>query len=176
MDEALTRSYVYRALPLGLVPRGLTPEVAAAYLGLELKEFLTAVEAGRVSPPTLPGGNFNQCRLDADLDRLSSIERPVPIAPLASVGPVTQTGGNAPIGPVIDVRAAADMVDAFVFVVEWGKTPRSLVRSTLEVETEVMDKCVGVILNKVVQEKMKLYEGSEYRNYYDSKYSKYYTS
>jgi len=81
-----------------------------------------------------------------------------------------------PIAPVIDVRAAADMVDAFVFVVEWGKTPRSLVRSTLEVETEIMDKCVGVILNKVDQEKMKLYEGSEYRNYYYSKYSKYYSS
>lgn len=81
-----------------------------------------------------------------------------------------------PIGPVIDVRAAADLVDAFVFVVEWGKTPRALVRSTLEVETEVMERCLGVVLNKVDQTKMKLYEGSEYRNYYYSKYSKYYTS
>lgn len=81
-----------------------------------------------------------------------------------------------PIGPVIDVRAAADLVDAFVFVVEWGKTPRSLVRSTLEVEGEVREKCLGVLLNKVDQSKMKLYEGSEYRNYYYSKYSKYYTS
>ena len=81
-----------------------------------------------------------------------------------------------PIGPVIDVRAAADLVDAFVFVVEWGKTPRALVRSTLEVESEVMERCLGVVLNKVDQTKMKLYEGSEYRNYYYSKYSKYYTS
>lgn len=81
-----------------------------------------------------------------------------------------------PIGPVIDVRACADMVDAFVFVVEWGKTPRSLVRSTLEVETEVHEKCLGIVLNKVDQEKMRLYEGSEYRNYYYSKYSKYYTN
>ena len=81
-----------------------------------------------------------------------------------------------PLGPVIDVRAAADLVDAFVFVVEWGKTPRTLVRSTLEIENEVMERCLGVILNKVDQAKMKLYEGSEYRNYYYSKYSKYYTS
>lgn len=81
-----------------------------------------------------------------------------------------------PLGPVIDVRAAADLVDAFVFVVEWGKTPRSLVRSTLEVEGEVSEKCLGVILNKVDQTQMRLYEGSEYRNYYYSKYSKYYTS
>jgi polysaccharide biosynthesis transport protein len=81
-----------------------------------------------------------------------------------------------PLGPVIDVRAAADLFDAFVFVVEWGKTERALVRSTLEMEPEVMDKCLGVILNKVDQVKMRLYEGSEYRNYYYSKYTKYYTS
>lgn len=81
-----------------------------------------------------------------------------------------------PIGPVIDVRAMADLVDAFVLVVEWGKTSRALVRSTLSVETEVAEKCLGVILNKVEQDKMKLYSGSEYRNYYYSKYSKYYMS
>ncbi|MCE1238279.1 MAG: polysaccharide biosynthesis tyrosine autokinase [Hyphomicrobiales bacterium] len=81
-----------------------------------------------------------------------------------------------PMGPVIDVRAMADLVDAFVLVVEWGKTSRSLVRSTLQVEAEVAEKCLGVILNKVEQDKMKLYSGSEYRNYYYSKYSKYYMS
>lgn len=81
-----------------------------------------------------------------------------------------------PIGPVIDVRAAADAIDAFVFVVEWGSTPRALVRSTLEVEAEVHGRCLGVILNKGDQSKIALYEGSEYRNYYYSKYSKYYIS
>ena len=81
-----------------------------------------------------------------------------------------------PIGPVIDVRAAADLIDAFVLVVEWGVTPRSLVRSTLELEAEVTEKCLGVVLNKVDQSKMKFYEGSEYRNYSYSKYSRYYTS
>lgn len=81
-----------------------------------------------------------------------------------------------PMGPVIDVRAMSDLVDAFVIVIEWGKTSRSLVRSTLTIEAEVAEKCLGVILNKVDQEKMKLYSGSEYRNYYYSKYSKYYMS
>lgn len=81
-----------------------------------------------------------------------------------------------PIGPVIDVRAAAEMIDAFVFVVEWGGTPRALVRSTLEVESEVRNRCLGIILNKGDQSKIALYEGSEYRNYYYSKYSKYYIS
>ena len=81
-----------------------------------------------------------------------------------------------PVGPVIDVRASADLIDSFLFVVEWGKTERSLVRATLDTEREVYDKCLGVILNKVDEAKFRLYEGTAYRNYYYSKYSKYYTS
>ncbi len=81
-----------------------------------------------------------------------------------------------PLGPVIDVRAAAELIDAFVFVVEWGSTPRALVRSTLEIENEIRSRCLGVVLNKGDQSKISLYEGSEYRNYYYSKYSKYYIS
>jgi succinoglycan biosynthesis transport protein ExoP len=81
-----------------------------------------------------------------------------------------------PLGPVIDVRAAADLIDAFVFVVEWGKTPRSLVRATIETEGEVMKKCLGIVLNKVDHAKMVLYENSSYRNYYYTKYAKYYAA
>lgn len=81
-----------------------------------------------------------------------------------------------PLGPVIDVRAAADLIDAFVFVVEWGKTPRSLVRATIETESEVMEKCLGIVLNKVDHAKMVLYENSSYRNYYYTKYAKYYAA
>lgn len=80
-----------------------------------------------------------------------------------------------PIGPVIDVRAAAELIDAFVFVVEWGETQRSLVRSTLASEEAVMRKCLGVVLNKVDNARMALYDRSTYRNYYYSSYSKYYT-
>ena len=36
-----------------------------------------------------------------------------------------------PLGPVVDVRAAASMFDAFVIVVEWGLTARSIVRTSL---------------------------------------------
>lgn len=79
-----------------------------------------------------------------------------------------------PIGPVIDVRAIADIIDAFVFVIEWGKTSRVLVRSTLETEPEVLEKCLGVVLNKVDVSKIGEFEGNEYRNYAYSKYSKYY--
>ena len=29
-----------------------------------------------------------------------------------------------PLGPIVDVRAAASLFDAFIFIVEWGRTPR----------------------------------------------------
>ena len=36
-----------------------------------------------------------------------------------------------PLGPVVDVRAAAQQFDAFLFVVEWGRTPRALAQDLL---------------------------------------------
>lgn len=74
MSETPQRLDIYSALPQGLVPRGLVPAVAAAYVGLTLTGFLQVVEEGQFSPPTLPNGNFDQRCLDRDLDRLSSIE------------------------------------------------------------------------------------------------------
>jgi succinoglycan biosynthesis transport protein ExoP len=80
-----------------------------------------------------------------------------------------------PLGPVIDVRACAELIDAFVFVVEWGKTERSIVRATLELEGEVTDRCLGIVLNRADQVKLSLYDDYAYRNYSYPKYSKYYT-
>lgn len=79
-----------------------------------------------------------------------------------------------PLGPVVDVRAAARHIDAFVFVTEWGRTARKLVRTTLATESEVREKTLGVILNKVQTDKMHLYGDYGSKNYYYSKYSTYY--
>jgi succinoglycan biosynthesis transport protein ExoP len=62
-----------------------------------------------------------------------------------------------PIGPVVDVKAAAGLFDGFVFVVEWGKTARSVVMNSLMEDEQLYDKCVGVILNKVIGEQLRLY-------------------
>ncbi len=51
----------------------------------------------------------------------------------------------------------AHRIDGFVFVVEWGRTARRMVRSTFQTEPQVAEKCLGVILNKADIEKMKLY-------------------
>jgi succinoglycan biosynthesis transport protein ExoP len=79
-----------------------------------------------------------------------------------------------PLGPVIDARAIAGKVDGFIYVVEWGKTGRRAVRQTLETEPLIYEKCLGVILNKVDQERMKLYRLYGSNEYYYSRYSQYY--
>lgn len=79
-----------------------------------------------------------------------------------------------PLGPVVDARAIASKVDGFIFVVEWGKTARKVVRQTLATEPLVAEKCLGVMLNKVDTEKMKLYREYGSSEYYYSRYSAYY--
>ena len=58
-----------------------------------------------------------------------------------------------PLGPVVDVRAAGSLFDAFLFVVEWGRTPRIMVQNILASDNALYEKCVGVIFNKVNMQK-----------------------
>ncbi|MFB9950265.1 polysaccharide biosynthesis tyrosine autokinase [Rhizobium puerariae] len=80
----------------------------------------------------------------------------------------------APLGPVVDARAIASHIDAFVFVTEWGRTARRVVRQILSTETNVRSKCLGVILNKVDMTRMKLYRAYGSSEYYYSRYTDYY--
>jgi polysaccharide biosynthesis transport protein len=79
-----------------------------------------------------------------------------------------------PIGPVVSARELASVIDAFIFVVAWGETSRGAVKAVLAQEHSIRNKLLGVILNKVDMNKLKIYEhfGSDgyyhrlYRNYY----------
>ena len=79
-----------------------------------------------------------------------------------------------PLAPVIDARAVSARVDSFIYVVEWGKTTRNIVRTTLHTDREISQKCAGVVLNKVDSEKMKLYRAFGSSEYYYSRYTSYY--
>lgn len=79
-----------------------------------------------------------------------------------------------PLGPVVDARAIADRIDGFIFVTEWGQTSRRLVMEVLDANPQVRDKCIGVILNKVDQDRLKLYHDHGSSDFYYSKYSQYY--
>jgi succinoglycan biosynthesis transport protein ExoP len=79
-----------------------------------------------------------------------------------------------PLGPVVDARAIADRIDGFIFVAEWGATARRVAIEVLNANPQVRDKCIGVILNKVDQDRLKLYHDYGSNDYYYSRYSRYY--
>ena len=74
-----------------------------------------------------------------------------------------------PLGPVLDARAIAPQVDAFVFVVEWRRTARKMVRNILQKNEELSQKWLGIILNKVNMDELRLYAGggSHYKHYHE---------
>ncbi len=79
-----------------------------------------------------------------------------------------------PLAPVVDAAAISPRIDGFLFVVEWGKTSRRMVRSTLEEEPLIAERCLGVVLNKADSKQMKYYREYGSKDYYYSRYSSYY--
>jgi polysaccharide biosynthesis transport protein len=78
----------------------------------------------------------------------------------------------SPLGPVVDVRATANLVDSYVFVVEWGRTHTSVVRRTLVSAPSVADSLLGVVLNKTDLKLLSRYDAHLSR-YYQSGYYNY---
>lgn len=81
----------------------------------------------------------------------------------------------APLGPVIDAKAFAPQVDAFLLVTEWGATPTNLVRDILEQEPQINSRILGVILNKTDMSELPRYSDFGGTERYRQKYVSYYT-
>ena len=79
-----------------------------------------------------------------------------------------------PLGPVVDAKAFAPLVDGFVLVAEWGRTPRNMVRSMLESEPYIANKIVGAVLNKVDLKKLAKYSSLGGSERFFDRYSTYY--
>jgi succinoglycan biosynthesis transport protein ExoP len=79
-----------------------------------------------------------------------------------------------PLGPVVDVRAAASMFSAFVMVVEWGRTIVPMVKSILNSDELLYNKCIGIVYNKVQMKKLRQYESHSSKDYMHGDYSRYY--
>jgi succinoglycan biosynthesis transport protein ExoP len=75
----------------------------------------------------------------------------------------------SPVSPVVDVRATARWIDAYVYVIEWGVTRPDLVQYALKNAPELRDKILGVVLNKVDLNVLKRY-GTKYKDYISEKY------
>jgi len=72
-----------------------------------------------------------------------------------------------PLAPVVDVRATTNIVDSYVFVVEWGRTRIKMVQRQLDSAPEICDRLLGVVLNKADTKVLNRYE-----DYYGSYYYK----
>jgi succinoglycan biosynthesis transport protein ExoP len=79
-----------------------------------------------------------------------------------------------PIGPVVNARAVAPVVDFYIMVVSWGTTPRGAVLEALRRERVIKEKLIGVILNKVDMDKIKQYESFDSEGHYRELYQEYY--
>ncbi|TIV93389.1 MAG: chain-length determining protein, partial [Mesorhizobium sp.] len=79
-----------------------------------------------------------------------------------------------PLGPVVDAKAFAPLVDGFVLVTEWGRTPRNMVRSMLESEPYIANKVIGAVLNKVDLKKLAKYGALGGSERFFDRYSSYY--
>jgi succinoglycan biosynthesis transport protein ExoP len=77
----------------------------------------------------------------------------------------------APIMSVVDLKTIERFIDAFVFVVEWGKTKRSLVADALSEADVIRDRLVAAVLNKAdpaALRQIESYKGDKFRNYYQT--------
>jgi succinoglycan biosynthesis transport protein ExoP len=71
-----------------------------------------------------------------------------------------------PLAPIVDVRAAAPLIDAFILVVEWGRTRTDVVEHALHTAPNVYESLIGTVLNKTNMRAMK-----RYNNYHDDYYN-----
>jgi polysaccharide biosynthesis transport protein len=80
----------------------------------------------------------------------------------------------SPLVPVIDVRATTNLVDAYVLVVEWGKTKIKLVEHALREAENVYENLLGVILNKANMDVVHRYDGHLEGYYRNKHFARYY--
>lgn len=71
-----------------------------------------------------------------------------------------------PILPVVDVKATADLFDAFVLVVEWGNTSCDEVLKSIGSSPTLSERLLGAVLNKADETVMRRFEGYPDRRYY----------
>ena len=82
-----------------------------------------------------------------------------------------------PLAPIVDVRATTHLVDAYLLVVEWGRTSPTVAQHALSRAPYVREKLLGAILNKVDMKQLELYDRNRFPYYNEKAFSRYgYTS
>jgi polysaccharide biosynthesis transport protein len=70
-----------------------------------------------------------------------------------------------PVLPVVDVKAAAHLFDAFILVVEWGSTSSDEVLKAVRSSDTLSERLLGAVLNKADEAVMRRFEGYSERTY-----------
>ena len=81
----------------------------------------------------------------------------------------------SPLAPVIDVRATTNLVDAYVLVVEWGRTKIKLIEHSLREAENVYENLLGVVLNKANMDVVHRYDGYLEGYYRNKHFARYYS-
>jgi polysaccharide biosynthesis transport protein len=55
----------------------------------------------------------------------------------------------SPLAPVVDARATTQFIDAYILIVEWGRTKIDVVERALQEAPSVHENVLGAVLNKV---------------------------
>ena len=74
-----------------------------------------------------------------------------------------------PLAPVVDVRATSNLVNSYVFVIEWGRTRSYMIERQFRSAPEVVDRLLGVVLNKANIKILERYDDYYGRYYYQKK-------
>ncbi|QDP23828.1 polysaccharide biosynthesis tyrosine autokinase [Bradyrhizobium cosmicum] len=74
-----------------------------------------------------------------------------------------------PLAPVVDAKATTHLIDAYLFVVEWGATKVDVVEHALSRAPGISENALGIVLNKVNMDRLYKYDG-ENRTYYVNKH------
>jgi polysaccharide biosynthesis transport protein len=81
----------------------------------------------------------------------------------------------SPIAPVVDVRAATQIVDSYIYVIQWGQTQVNHVQHQLSGFPQLRDRLLGFVLNKanvrVLQRYETYYGRYSYDNYYGGEHT-----
>jgi succinoglycan biosynthesis transport protein ExoP len=77
----------------------------------------------------------------------------------------------SPIAPIVDVRATTQLIESYIYVIEWGKTPITVVQGQLSRFPELHDRLLGVVLNKADIRVLDRYETYHYgKGYYGAQH------
>ena len=75
-----------------------------------------------------------------------------------------------PLVPIVDVRVTTQLINSFVYVVEWGRTKIEAVEQALGAAPVIHENVLGAVLNKVDTTAQNRYEGY-HGSYYFKRYS-----